>query len=100
MKINIVGAGLSGVTAAIVLRSQGHDVEIFETREHIAGNCFDGPINNIMVHQYGPHAFHTNDERVWKFLNRYTTFNSFELRVRGRTPNKDIIPIPFNDVSA
>jgi UDP-galactopyranose mutase len=41
MKINIIGCGLSGITSAILLKEQGHDVEIFETREHIGGNCFD-----------------------------------------------------------
>jgi UDP-galactopyranose mutase len=41
VKINVIGCGLAGVTSAILLKEQGHDVEIFEMREHLAGNCFD-----------------------------------------------------------
>ena len=70
MKINIVGCGLSGITAAIVLKEQGHQVEIFETRNHIGGNCYDTSVNNVTMHVYGPHMFHTNDDQVWQFLNR------------------------------
>ena len=41
MRVVIIGCGLSGITSAILLKEQGHDVEIFETREHIGGNCYD-----------------------------------------------------------
>ena len=50
MKVNIVGCGLSGITAALVLKSKGHDVEIFESRLHIGGNCYDNDIDVIKVH--------------------------------------------------
>ena len=65
MKVNIIGCGLSGVTAAIKLKEKGHDVEIFECRDHIAGNCFDKKNDDgVTVHEYGSHIFHTNNERV------------------------------------
>jgi UDP-galactopyranose mutase len=95
MKINIIGCGLSGITAAIILKEKGHDVEIFETRDHIGGNCFDQKVSGITVHKYGSHIFHTNDEEVWDFLNKYTSFNNYEHRVRANT-SMGLISIPFN----
>jgi UDP-galactopyranose mutase len=95
MKVNIIGCGLSGVTAAILLKEQGHDVEIFESRDHIGGNCYDEKMDDIMVHKYGLHCFHTNDKEVWDFLNRYTEFNNHELRARANT-KLGLISIPYN----
>ena len=95
MKINIIGCGLSGVTAAILLKEQGHDVEIFESREHIGGNCYDEKIDDVVVHKYGLHCFHTNDNEVWDFLNRYTKFNNHQLRARANT-KLGLISIPYN----
>jgi UDP-galactopyranose mutase len=99
MKVNIIGCGLSGVTAAILLKEQGHQVEIFELRDHIGGNCYDSKINGVTVHKYGSHIFHTNDEEVWKFLNRYTNFNNYVHRVRANT-KEGLISIPFSKKTA
>ena len=99
MKINIIGCGLSGVTAAILLKEQGHDVEIFESREHIGGNCYDEKMDDIVVHKYGLHCFHTNDKEVWDFLNRYTKFNNHELHARANT-ELGLISIPYNKKTA
>lgn len=97
MKINIYGCGLSGVTAAILLKEKGHKVEIFETRPHIGGNCYDSKNNDgVTVHEYGSHIFHTNDDQVWEFLNKYTEFNSYEHRVRANTA-EGLISIPYNN---
>jgi len=95
MKICIVGAGLSGITASILLQEKGHRVEIFETRNHIGGNCYDSWINNILVHNYGGHIFHTNNKKVWDFLNRYTVFNDYKHKVVANT-KKGYISIPLN----
>ena len=96
MKIHIYGCGMSGVTAAILFKEQGHDVEIFEVRDHIAGNCYDEKNDDgCTVHKYGSHIFHTNNERVWTFLNRYTKFNSYEHRVRANT-KEGLLSIPFS----
>ena len=94
-KAIIVGAGLSGSTSAALLKSAGYDVEIFEKRGHLGGNCFDEFVNGICVHKYGPHGFHTNKERVWNFLNKFTKFNKVSLRVQAET-SEGVIPIPFN----
>ena len=95
MKINIIGCGISGITSAILLKEQGHDVEIFETREHIGGNCYDEVQNNVTVHKYGAHIFHTNDKQVWDFVTRYTKFNDYTHRVRANT-SVGLISIPYN----
>ena len=96
MRIHIYGCGMSGVTAAILFKEQGHDVEIFEVRDHIAGNCYDEKNDDgCTVHKYGSHIFHTNNEEVWKFLNRYTKFNSYEHRVRANT-KEGLLSIPFS----
>ena len=85
MKCLIVGAGLSGLTAAQILKSRGHDVEVFESRKHIGGNCYDKKINGIQTHMYGPHGFHTNNKSVWDFLKRYSSFNNVCLKVKANT---------------
>ena len=95
MKINIIGCGLSGITSAILLKEQGHDVEIFETREHIGGNCYDEKQDGITVHKYGSHIFHTPDKKVWEFVNRYSKFNDYIHKVRANTKH-GLISIPYN----
>ena len=99
MKINIIGCGLSGVTAAIRLKEKGHDVEIFETRNHIAGNCYDHKTDGVTVHEYGSHIFHTSNEKVWEFLNRYTKFNDYSHKVRANT-KEGRLSIPFSKKTA
>ena len=96
MKVNIFGCGMSGTVAAILFKEQGHDVEIFETRSHVAGNCFDKKNEDgCTVHEYGSHIFHTNDKGVWDFLNRYTKFNDYQHRVRANT-KEGLLSIPFS----
>ena len=99
MKVIIAGAGLAGATAAVIFREMGHKVEIFETRSHVGGNCYDERIDNVTVHRYGPHGFHTSNVDVWKFLNRYTRFRETALEVVANT-ELGMIPVPFNNRSA
>jgi len=84
-KVKVIGCGLSGITAAVLLNEKGYDVEVFETRPHIGGNCYDGYICNTLVHHYGPHIFHTDDEDVYAFLSRYTEWTPFKLQPKGDT---------------
>jgi len=85
MNVVVVGCGLSGVTAAVALKDKGCNVKIFETRKHIGGNCYDGLICNTLVHHYGPHIFHTNDEEVFSFLSRFTEWTPFSYKPKGAT---------------
>ena len=70
----IVGSGVAGAVAARVLAEEGKKkVLVIERRNHIGGNCYD--VNDeygILIHQYGPHIFHTDDEEVREFLSRFT----------------------------
>lgn len=95
MKIKVVGCGLSGSVAARLLKDLGHDVRIFETRNHIAGNCYDSNVHGTMVHNYGPHIFHTNDDEVFNFLSRFTQWVPFELRPKGIT-KLGVISLPYS----
>lgn len=99
MKVVVVGAGLAGAVAARLMADDGHDVEVFESRGHIAGNCYDAWQDGVMVHQYGPHCFHTDKTEVWEFMNRFTKFRKTAYGVMANT-RRGMIPIPFNDVSA
>lgn len=73
----IVGAGISGATFARLLTDLGKKCLVIDKRNHIAGNIYDKNIEGIRVHQYGPHIFHTDDEEVWNFVNKFTKFNHF-----------------------
>jgi UDP-galactopyranose mutase len=95
MKINIVGCGLSGITAARLLTDSGHNVVIYENRNHIGGNCYDSNVCGTTVHNYGPHIFHTDDEEVFNFLSGFTEWLPFELKPVGNT-NIGTIPLPYS----
>jgi UDP-galactopyranose mutase len=93
--VKIIGCGLSGITAAVLLKEKGYLVTIFEKRTHIGGNCYDMNINDVNVHKYGPHIFHTNDEEVFAFLSRFTGWFSFKNQPKGVT-DAGIISLPYS----
>ena len=95
--IAIVGAGFSGAVIANQLAQAGYNVEIFESRDHIAGNCHSerDEETGVMVHVYGPHIFHTDNERAWEFINRYGTFKPYVNRVKAITNNR-VFTLPIN----
>ena len=71
-RILVVGAGFAGAVHARVLAEAGFDVEVIDRRSHIGGNAFDEiDENGVRVHRYGPHLFHTNNERVVDWLARF-----------------------------
>lgn len=73
----IVGCGLYGTVFANHLKSLGKKVLIIDKRNHIAGNCYTENINNINIHKYGPHIFHTSSKKIWDFVNRFASFNHY-----------------------
>lgn len=95
MKIKIIGCGLSGIVCANLLKKAGHDVLILETRNHIGGNCYDCKFVEVMVHFYGPHIFHTDDEEVYQLLSEYTDWIPFELRPKADT-KLGLLSIPYS----
>jgi len=93
----IVGSGFAGAVCARELAEQGNKkVLLLEKRSHIGGNSYDA-LNDagILIHMYGPHIFHTNDERVYKYLSRFTNWRKYMHEVVGNVHGK-LLPIPFN----
>lgn len=97
MRIAVVGAGLSGATVAHVLAQRGHKIDLYEGRDHVAGNCHTSRDidTGVMVHDYGPHIFHTNNMRVWDFVQRFDTFKPFSLRPKAVADGK-VFSFPIN----
>jgi|TARA_R110002012_G_scaffold322104_2_gene555779 UDP-galactopyranose mutase len=95
--IIVVGAGFSGAVMAERLASQSDKrVLILEQREHIGGNCYDYKnADGILIHQYGPHLFHTNKQHVWEYLSQFTQWHSYEHEVLSSVESK-LVPLPFN----
>lgn len=93
----VVGAGLSGaVMAERIANVQGKNVLIIEKRRHIGGNTYDRyDENGVLIHQYGPHIFHTKLKQVWDYLSRFTEWRHYHHQVLGSIDGK-LVPIPFN----
>jgi len=73
----IVGAGLYGSVFAHEAAQQGKRCLVVEKRDHIGGNCYTRRMNDINVHWYGAHIFHTSDERVWQYMQQFCQFNHY-----------------------
>jgi UDP-galactopyranose mutase len=92
----IVGAGYAGSVMARELADAGHHVHVIDKRPHIAGNAYDQlDEHGVLVHRYGPHIFHTNGERIFQWLSRFTEWRPYEHRVRGVVDGK-LYPFPIN----
>lgn len=92
----VVGAGISGATVARVLADNGYFVTVIDKRETIGGNLYDyKDENGIIVQQYGPHIFHTNEKMVFDFLSRFTIWYKYEHKVLANV-NGILVPVPFN----
>lgn len=97
MNFAIIGAGFSGAVIARELAETGHKITIFESRNHIAGNCHTerDPESNVMLHVYGPHIFHTDNEEVWNYVNKYSNFMPYVNRVKATTGER-VFSLPIN----
>ena len=93
----VAGSGFAGAVVARELAERGGErVLVLEKRDHIAGNCYDVCDNHgILIHQYGPHIFHTNIERVYRYLSRFTEWYDYSHEVVANV-NGQLIPVPFN----
>lgn len=83
-KIVIAGAGFSGSYFARNLAELGWEVKVIEKHNHIAGHVYDeiDKETGCMVHEFGPHIFHTDDEDIWEWVNRFSDFNPFSLKTQ------------------
>lgn len=95
--IVVVGAGLYGLTVAERMADAGRQVLLLDRRDHIGGNAYSerDPATGIEVHRYGAHLFHTSNERVWEYVNRFTAFTDYVHRVYT-THRGEVFPLPIN----
>lgn len=93
----LVGAGLSGAVIARTLAEAGHRCTVVDQRDHVAGNCHTrrDEQTGVMVHVYGPHIFHTDDDEVWAYVNRFERFMPYVNRVKTTTGGK-VFLLPVN----
>jgi UDP-galactopyranose mutase len=92
----VAGAGLAGLTVAErIANEKGEKVLIVEKRSHIGGNVYDSyNEDGILIHNYGPHIFHTNDREVYYYLGQFTKWNDFWHRVLTQVDG-NLIPMPI-----
>ena len=91
----IVGAGLFGCVLAHEAKKKGKKCLVIDKRRHIGGNVFTKNRDGINIHVYGAHIFHTSNERVWKYVNQFVTFNNFVNSPVARYKN-ELYNLPFN----
>jgi UDP-galactopyranose mutase len=94
----VVGSGFFGLTIAERAANElGLSVTILDRRHHLGGNAYseDDPETGIEVHKYGAHLFHTSNERVWEYVNRFTAFTGYQHRVFTNYQSK-IYAMPIN----
>lgn len=91
----IVGAGLFGAVFARQATDFGKKCLVIDRRNHIAGNAHMENLFGIDVHKYGPHIFHTSNELVWNYVNKFTSFNSF-INSPIANYNGEIYNLPMN----
>lgn len=91
----VVGAGIFGATFSRLMTDAGKRCIIIDKRKHIGGNVYTENINGIDVHKYGPHIFHTSNDEIWNFVNKFTKFNSYVHRVKAYN-NGNFYTLPFN----
>jgi len=96
-RIAIVGAGFSGAVIAHELGMLDCEIEVFESRSHVAGNCHTvrDPQTGVMISPYGPHIFHTENERVWEYINRFGEMVPYNHKVKATVGGK-VFSMPIN----
>lgn len=91
----IVGAGLYGAVFAREAAAAGKSVLVIDKRSHVGGNVYTENVSGINVHRYGAHIFHTNDESVWNYVNRFAKFNRFTNSPVANYKG-ELFSLPFN----
>ncbi len=91
----VAGSGLFGSVFAYEAKKAGKKVAVIEKREHVGGNIYTEKINNINVHTYGAHIFHTSDEKIWDYVNQFAEFNQYINSPVARYKN-ELYNLPFN----
>lgn len=92
----IVGAGFTGATIANILHNAGKKVYVIDKCAWLAGQAFTRKIEGIIIHEFGPHIFHTSDEEVWEYVNKFGQFNNYIHQPMVVAENKSLYNLPFN----
>lgn len=91
----VVGSGLYGAVFAHEVQKAGKSVLVIDKRSNIAGNIYTEPVEGIQVHKYGAHIFHTNNKRVWDYVNQFAEFNRFTNSPVANYKG-ELFSLPFN----
>lgn len=92
----IVGAGFAGAVCARELAERGNRILLIDRRPHVGGNAYDVRDEaGVLVHPYGPHIFHTNSDRIFGYLSRFTNWRPYEHRVLSQVDGQ-LLPFPIN----
>lgn len=91
----IVGAGLFGAVFAYEATKKGKKCLVIDKRDHIAGNIYTKETENINVHQYGAHIFHTSDRKIWDYVNSFADFNNY-INSPVAIYKDELYNLPFN----
>ena len=91
----VVGAGLFGSVFARSVAEKGFRCLVIDKRNHIGGNCYTDRQEEIDVHVYGPHIFHTNNKKVWDWVNRFSDFDLFKFSPVANYKG-EMYSLPFN----
>ncbi len=100
--ILIVGAGISAATISAILGKK-KSICVIDTRDHIGGNCYDYLENDMYIHKYGPHIFHSDNKQVIDLLSQYTNFNPYRHSVFAEINFDDKlirVPFPYSEETA
>jgi len=97
LKVLIVGAGFSGAVIARELAEKGHQIRVIDERDHVAGNCYTkkDEASGVIVHVYGPHIFHTDNDDVWNYINKFGEMMPYKNQVRANVGGQ-IFSLPIN----
>ena len=96
-KILVVGAGLAGATVARELAEANYAVDVIDKRSHIAGNAYDYTSDlGFRIHKYGPHLFHTDNQKVFDWLSRFTDWIPYKHKVKAILDDGSFVPLPPN----
>ena len=94
-KVLVIGCGLTGSTLAYLHNKVGDNVIVIEKKTHTAGTAYSKKVEGIHVHAYGAHIFHTDNEEVWDFINKFSDFNNYTHEVKSRC-NGNLYSLPIN----
>ena len=91
----IVGAGFFGAVFANEMKKKGKKCLVLDKRHHISGNCYTRKVHDINVHVYGPHIFHTSNQKIWEYVNKLVEFRQFVYSPLAKYGD-EYYSLPFN----